>query len=322
MNRKNTSLHIRRIIISSMFLALAIVVRTFFRMYIPIFGESGMRLSMHGIFTAMPAILFGPIYGALVSGLTDFLGFHISPSGAFLPQLTLTATLSGFIRGAIWMFIKNRSEKIIKNVIIIFGVSITALGFFNLHNLNTDGITNNFYQNNTIETSYNDAGLLVRTVDNEAIREQMENMSFVSRMAIERTINNRDPVEMLSSETIPMFTTTIIGIGIFSIFLVILNFFVEKYFLKDRKTVPTIPLLIAMLVPAILINTINTFIFMNTLFPSWQAIPFIAVWAPRVIQVTATTVLMTYFVAILLGLLQNQSLFGNSISIAVKSKKV
>ena len=91
----------------ALLLAVGLVFRYFSQM-IPIAGVGGMRLSISVFFTRIPAILFGPFYGAAVGGLSDFLGWLIRPDeGAYIFPMTLTAALGGFLAGIIFKYIKN-----------------------------------------------------------------------------------------------------------------------------------------------------------------------------------------------------------------------
>ncbi|HBM81036.1 MAG TPA: ECF transporter S component, partial [Clostridiaceae bacterium] len=47
----------------------------------------------------MPAILFGPLYGGIASGILDVLGYMLKPDGAYIPWLTVTAIAGGIITG-------------------------------------------------------------------------------------------------------------------------------------------------------------------------------------------------------------------------------
>ena len=298
-----TSDHLRRMVISAMFLALALVIRTLFRAYIPLFGESGMRISVHGIFSSMPAILFGPVYGAIVSGLTDFIGFHLSPTGAWIPQLTLSAALSGFVRGSLWMVLRGKSTTVMRSCVAIISVLLLVIGAYNIAALSSDGVNPAFYDAYTLEMSENAQGQPVRTVDYENI--DTANMSVVSRMAITRTINNRDPAEGLG-EFIIFVTTAMIGSGVFGLLLILVDWSAVKFLLKEHTGVKTMALLLAMMSAAVLTSTINTIVLRQTAFPSWQLLPFSVVWLPRVMQTIASTTVMTYFVAMLLGICERQ----------------
>jgi len=298
-----TSDHLRRMVISAMFLALALVMRTVFRAYIPIFGESGMRISIHVIFSAMPAILFGPIYGAIVAGLSDFIGFHLSPTGAWIPQLTLTAILGGFVRGGLWMILRDRNTALMRNCVVVISVLVLGIGVYNIAALSSDGVNRTFYDAYTLDLSVNDQGLPVRSIDHD--RVNTIGMSIISRMAVTRTINNREPAEGLS-EFITFVTITMIGIGIFGFLLILVDWAANKFIIKEQNGAKTMALLLAMMTAAILVNTLNTIFLRQTAFPAWQLLPFSVVWLPRVIQAAATTTIITYFVAMLLEICERQ----------------
>ncbi|MCR5264777.1 MAG: ECF transporter S component [Clostridiales bacterium] len=102
--RRSTQI-IAKITLSAMFLALALAVKLIGGFYIPIFGGNGMRVGFAGVFTFFPAILFGPVYGAMVSGLLDILGYVLKPDGAYLPLLTVMAAVGGALKGLIWRFV-------------------------------------------------------------------------------------------------------------------------------------------------------------------------------------------------------------------------
>ena len=75
MTKASSSL--RRMAVSALFLSIALVLKTFFSFQIPLFGQNGMSVGISGVFSMMPSLLFGPFYGAAVSGLSDLLGYLI-----------------------------------------------------------------------------------------------------------------------------------------------------------------------------------------------------------------------------------------------------
>ncbi len=99
-----------RMVLSALFLATALVVKTFGSLNIPIFGAGGMRVGLTGVFTAFPAFLFGPIYGGVVSGLSDLIGYIIKPEGAYIPWLTVMAFVGGLVKGALWKYVIKSSK--------------------------------------------------------------------------------------------------------------------------------------------------------------------------------------------------------------------
>lgn len=137
--------HLSRMVISAMFLALAIVVNLFSEISIPLFGADGMQVKFGGLFTAFPAFLFGPWYGGVVCALSDIIGTLIKPLGAYVPWFTVTAFLAGFLKGLIFMLIKNRDVKWLKAVLAVLVAVAAILGTFSFISLKKDGIIDGIY---------------------------------------------------------------------------------------------------------------------------------------------------------------------------------
>lgn len=95
---------------------------------LPLFGQNGMRIGISGIFSILPALLFGPGYGAAVSGLSDFLGFLIKPTGGYLPLLTISAAAGGFLRGFLWEILKKKEDKRMRLLIAAVSGVLLVLG--------------------------------------------------------------------------------------------------------------------------------------------------------------------------------------------------
>ena len=55
----------------------------------------------------LAGMLFGPLAGALVGGLSDFIGAILFPIGAYFPGFTLTAALTGAVFG--WLLYKRQN---------------------------------------------------------------------------------------------------------------------------------------------------------------------------------------------------------------------
>jgi ECF transporter S component (folate family) len=120
--------------VTSMFIALAVVTRVFFSLDIPLFGISGMRIGLYGVFYAMPAVLFGPVYGMAAAALYDLLQHFARPVGAFMPQLTLIMALGGFARGLFWQLLRERSAAATRVCVAGVSAALVLLGAFNLTN--------------------------------------------------------------------------------------------------------------------------------------------------------------------------------------------
>lgn len=120
----------RKIVQTSLFIGLAIAVRSFSTM-IYFLGAPGMRISFSGIFAKMPALLFGPLYGGIATGITDVIGFLLKPEGPFIPFLTLTAILGGVITGYLWRALKGKDTVRLQKVLWLIFILIGAIGLFN-----------------------------------------------------------------------------------------------------------------------------------------------------------------------------------------------
>ena len=284
---KNSSFNVRRITISAVFLSISIVLKTAFSFYIPMFGQNGMSVGISGIFSMMPSILFGPVYGAVVSGLSDFFGYLLKPVGAYLPLMTLVVAAGGFIRGALWFALRNKDSKKMRIAVVACSALILVLGICNIVFLSVDGINNEFYSN----------------VQKEDINT--DNMHLVSRLLITRTIGTKDPSGNLATY-IAFVTAGVIGSAVLCIFLLAADLFISKKFLKDEHKGQITQLLIAMVGSGLIVTTLNTVVLRETIFTAWKALPFAVIWIPRVIEEILGNMVKAYFVAMLLGIFKRQ----------------
>lgn len=153
------SIKLKALIICALLLSIALVIKQFSVM-IPIMGVGGLRVGFSGIFSSLPSIMFGPWYGGLVSGLSDIIGFLLKPEGAWIPALTITAFLSGILRGFAWKTACKCSTKniyitvtVFFSLLLIFGISSlvslsifpeSALGTF-ISSLSSKGVSQSFF---------------------------------------------------------------------------------------------------------------------------------------------------------------------------------
>lgn len=74
------------------------------------------------------------------------------------------------------------------------------------------------------------------------------------------------------------------------------------------------PILISMILPGLVVTTLNTIVLRELLFPQWQALPFTVVWIPRLIESIVENAVMAYFAVLLFGIFQSRNnlreLFG------------
>ena len=280
-----SSLHIRRIAISAVFLAIALALRLLFTLYIPLFGQNGVRINIFGIFTVMPALLFGPLYGAIVAGSFDLLGFFLRPSGTFLPFMTMAVTFGGFLRGFLWIRLRDRSPKSLRLWLSLFALLLVGFGLYHTHALNADGIDAAFF-----------AGL------DPAF--QTDGLAPISRLLVTRALV--DPAANPLGLVI-LATTGLITAGAFFLVLLGIDWALSRWLQrKGHENTRLLPLLITLVLSGVVVSTLNTIVLREMLFTAWQLLPFYAVWLPRIIVELITTVTITYFVAVLMHLLTRQ----------------
>jgi len=131
MNQLSSKIKFTQIIQTALLIGISLALRSISIM-ISIMGVPGLRVSFAAVFTRMPAILFGPLFGGISGGIVDVAGYLIKPEGPYMPFLTITAIIDGVVAGLVWKFLKDRnSEKIQKGLWITF-VILGLVGLFNV----------------------------------------------------------------------------------------------------------------------------------------------------------------------------------------------
>ena len=87
-------INIKRIAVVGLLLALEIILSRFCS-----YSVWNSKIGFAFIPVVICAMLYGPVYSAILSGLADFLGAILFPIGAYFPGFTLTATLIGAVFG-------------------------------------------------------------------------------------------------------------------------------------------------------------------------------------------------------------------------------
>jgi hypothetical protein len=270
-----------------MFLSLSLVAQTALSFYIPLFGQNGMRVGVSAIFTVMPAILFGPLYGGIVFGLSDILGHLLRPMGAYLPLMTVIVVLGGVLRGVLWLWLRDKNNNIMRFIVAFAAVILLIIGLSNVNALRKDHIDRDFY---------------TRTATEEI---NTDDMQVISRLVINRTRNAANPSDSLATFII-FVTAGVLGSAAFGLFLLLADWLLVKFFVKGRVQSRIMPLFIAMVTGGIMVTTLNTILLRETVFESWKLLPFTVVWIPRLIETILSHTIYVYFVAFLLGLMENQ----------------
>jgi ECF transporter S component (folate family) len=130
MDKKNKQDDIKKVVFTGIIIAMALAVRSFSQM-IYIGGVPAMRVGISGIFSKIPALLFGPLFGALTGAIVDIIGFIMQPMGAYLPWYTLTAAMSGILTALIWVRLKKYHKGGFQKIFITIFVLIGVIGSIN-----------------------------------------------------------------------------------------------------------------------------------------------------------------------------------------------
>lgn len=87
--------HVRTIVVTAMFIAVGVVLGFYFTVQITDF----LKLGFSFIANEMTALLFGPVVGGIMGGVTDIIKFLIKPTGPFFFGFTFNAILGAVIYG-------------------------------------------------------------------------------------------------------------------------------------------------------------------------------------------------------------------------------
>ena len=112
--------NIQKLVLASIFIALAII----FTRLLSIQLGNFLRIGLGDLPILLAGIILGPILGAAVGALADILGFIIAPLGDFfIPGITLSAALWGFIPGIIIRLIfKKKNIWTILTACVVCGI--------------------------------------------------------------------------------------------------------------------------------------------------------------------------------------------------------
>ena len=122
-SHKFTSLMIVR---AGLFIAMSLVLKVMFEVYIPLAGIPALRINFASIPLMLSGIILGPATGFLAGAAADIINFMAKPGGPFFPGFTLVSALSGFIPGLIYKYIKKDINYNLLNTIFI---SLLSVGF-------------------------------------------------------------------------------------------------------------------------------------------------------------------------------------------------
>lgn len=130
MDKNKQKDYIRKVVFTGVFIAMARAVGTFSQM-VYIGGVPAMRIGISGIFSKIPALLFGPLFGGITGAIGDVIGYLMKPTGAYVPWYTLTAIMSRVLLAILWKNIKRFNAESFQKIFIIIFILIGVIGLVN-----------------------------------------------------------------------------------------------------------------------------------------------------------------------------------------------
>ena len=283
-----------KMVITALMLAFALALK-YFSVTLPLMGSNGLRFGFAGIFTAFPAILFGPLYGGITSALTDLLGFFMKPSGDYNFLFTLMGFVGGFLKGLIWLLLKKAGKNTVRAgksilgafmcIFLAFGISVTV-------SLNRDGLMHGLIARSddipekavvTEMLEREDTGLPTKFVG--MLTSSKGEKSYRSAFATNANLSG-----------VGLAAVGILGIAIVAAGLIISA--VNKKKGKEPKTDSDVflKILICMLISGIFVTTVNSKILIELY---GIKAPFIVYWLPRLAEEIIVCTLHAYVTALI-----------------------
>ncbi|MFA7574581.1 MAG: folate family ECF transporter S component [Arcobacteraceae bacterium] len=102
-------------------IALSIILTRIASIRIAIGGIEGVRIGFGGLPIILGGIMFGPLAGGIVGGVSDILGYIVNPIGAYMPHFTLSSALTGIIP-VLFLHISRKDSLNILNLILAIAI--------------------------------------------------------------------------------------------------------------------------------------------------------------------------------------------------------
>jgi len=93
----------RALAVCAMLTALGVLLGGMLKIPAVLFGSYSLKIGFGVLPVILAGVLYGPAYGGIVGGLTDFLQAQLFPAGAYMPWFTIIGILFGLIPGLFFM---------------------------------------------------------------------------------------------------------------------------------------------------------------------------------------------------------------------------
>ena len=253
--------NVERMGIIGIMLAFALIISLATAITVPIGGVPMLRISFAGIFHNVVAILFGPFFGGVQRAAADLLNHFIRPLGAYLWPITVIAFMRGFTVGWLWLKVRNVAPK-------VFSIGYTAafgllfvLGLVNI-------ISFGAFPESAWAIFWSPQHL--PNADNVFIMPYITGFGFM-------------------------------GAGLIGLIPQLIIHLVTKKSGNRRFYGRFIKMVVAVLLPGLLFNSLNTVILVFTVIgPATRAAGFIYFWIPRFFEELVTGIIVVYIFTLLL----------------------
>jgi ECF transporter S component (folate family) len=119
--RMNMKISSRIITNIGLLIALSIILTRIASIRIAIGGIEGVRIGFGGLPIILGGLMFGPLAGGIVGGVSDILGYIVNPIGAYMPHFTLSSALTGIIP-VLFLHISRKDSLNILNLILAIAI--------------------------------------------------------------------------------------------------------------------------------------------------------------------------------------------------------
>ncbi len=236
---------IRMITQTALFIGLALVVRMF-SISVYFFGIMGMRIGFAGIFSKLPALIFGPFMGGIAGGAIDILGYVIKPEGAYIPLITLTAILESVLAGLLWKGLKDTDTKKLQVALWIIFVSIGIIGGINM-------ISTTYYPDSAISQALDSVG---KNKDFFALGLVVVAGTGILLLLIDLIVRKRYPQAKVHRNYIKLLIT----MGVASLTVTVLNTWILQLFFPELGAMAFVVFLVPRVVKEIFTIVIQSYI--------------------------------------------------------------
>ena len=104
----------RVVVNCGLFIALSVVLKILFEVYIPLGGFPTLRLNLTAIPIMLSGIVLGPVAGLAVGFISDILSYIIKPAGPYFIGFTVASALTGFIPGMLFILLRKKKVKFLE----------------------------------------------------------------------------------------------------------------------------------------------------------------------------------------------------------------